>query len=86
MTDKIAINPKRLKWCMNEIGINFEQLSPEINISKKALESATLSINQLEKIANYFKRGLLFFIDPADVNEDALYSSALNELIKNGKI
>lgn len=77
--DKIAINANRLKWCMNTAQTDIEYLSTEIHIAKPTLELAmdnqgALSISQLEKIANYFKRSLLFFLDPSEVQEEKVYS------------
>ena len=76
---KIAINPHRLQWCMNTSEIDISGLSTSINIAMQTLEhamtnQAVLSINQLEKIANFFKRSLLFFLDPNEVKEEKIYS------------
>jgi len=77
--EKIAINPNRLQWCMNTSEINIDYLSASIHIARHTLEQvmmnrAVLSVNQLEKIANYFKRSLLFFLDPSDAQEEKIYS------------
>ncbi len=77
--EKIAINSKRLQWCMNTIEIDIDRLSAEIHIAKQTLEKAManqeiLSVKQLEKLANYFKRSLLFFLDPSEVQEEKIYS------------
>lgn len=77
--EKIAINPNRLQWCMNTIGVDLDGLSLKVRIAKKTLEQvmenqAALSVNQLEKIANYFKRSLLFFLDPNEAREETIYS------------
>ena len=76
---KLAINPKRLQWCMNTIEVDLDGLSLEVHIAKQTLEQvmenqAALSVNQLEKIANYFKRSLLFFLDPSEASEEKIYS------------
>jgi len=76
---KIAINPHRLQWCMNTSKIDISGLSTSINIAMQTLEhamtnQAVLSISQLEKIANFFKRSLLFFLDPNEVKEEKIYS------------
>ena len=77
--EKIAINPNRLQWCMNTSEIDIGYLSASIHIARHTLEQvmvnkAVLSVNQLEKIANYFKRSLLFFLDPSDAQEEKIYS------------
>jgi len=76
---KIAINPNRLKWCMNTVEIDVHQLSSELHIAPSTLDLAmgkeeALSVKQLEHLANYFKRSLLFFIDPNDIQEEKIYT------------
>ncbi len=77
--EKIAINPSRLEWCLNAVQIDIEHLSTKLNIAQKTLEQAmeskeVFSVNQLEKIANYFKRNLLFFLEYEELQEDEIYS------------
>ncbi len=77
--EKIAINPNRLEWCLNAVQIDIEHLSAELHIAQKTLEQVmakknALSIGQLEKLANYFKRSLLFFLETEDVQEEKIYS------------
>ncbi len=73
-TEKITINPTRLQWCCEAIGVDIEQFANDIDIAKSTLQKAEISIKQLEKIAKYFNRGLLFFLEPSDVVEDKIYS------------
>ena len=77
--EKVAINPNRLQWCMDVAEIDIDYLSLKIRVAPTTLEQAmrnkaTLSVNQLEKIANYFKRSLLFFLDPSEIQEEKIYS------------
>ena len=77
--EKISINPSRLEWCLNAVQIDIEHLSAELHIAPKTLEQVmdsqkVLSINQLEKIANYFKRSLFFFLEPEEVQDEKIYS------------
>ena len=77
--EKLSINPSRLEWCLNAVQIDIEHLSAELHIAQRTLEQVmdsqkVLSINQLEKIANYFKRSLLFFLEPEEVQDEKIYS------------
>lgn len=77
--EKIQINPNRLQWCCNTLDIDMNYLSKTIKVSKQTLDramdnQAILSVNQLKKIADFFKRSLLFFLDPSDVQEEKIYS------------
>lgn len=77
--EKVAINPNRLQWCMDIVEIDLDHLSSEVNIAKQTLEhvmenQAALSVRQLNEIANHFKRSLLFFLNPDEVEEEKIYS------------
>ncbi|MBT4836509.1 MAG: ImmA/IrrE family metallo-endopeptidase [Methylococcales bacterium] len=77
--EKIAINPTRLQWCMNASELDIGTLSKSLHIAEKTLElvmanKTVLSVNQLERIATFFKRSLLFFLDPNEVQEEQIYS------------
>ncbi len=59
--------------------INISALHEDIPIAKNTIASTmkgekALSIKQLQKIADYFHRSLLFFLEPKAVNEDKIYS------------
>jgi Zn-dependent peptidase ImmA (M78 family)/transcriptional regulator with XRE-family HTH domain len=76
---KIAINPNRLKWCCDTLGIDVYKFYQDVHIAEntisKALENKpALSVNQLEKIADYFNRSLLFFLGEQSVVEEKIYS------------
>ncbi len=76
---KIAINPNRLKWCCETLGMDVDSLHQEVDIAQKTVmqamqTKAVLSIKQLEKIASFFNRHLLFFLEPNDVVEEKIYS------------
>ena len=75
-TKKITINPARLQWCCEAIDVDIDHLSNDINIAKTTLQKAEVSIQQLTKIAKYFNRGLLFFL-----NELILFAMIIKVLI-----
>ena len=77
--EKIQINATRLQWCCDSLEIDINYLAKTIKIATDTLEKAmenkaVLSVTQLEKIAKFFKRNLLFFLDPSDVKEEKIYS------------
>lgn len=76
---KIAINPKRLRWCLDSYQLDIETLSKELGISKKTLEQAiaakqVISLTQLKNLSEFFGRDLFFLIETADVLEENIYS------------
>ena len=77
---KTAVNPTRLMWCCENYEIDVLQLSEKVHISERTLEAAiedkpVLSINQLKKIADFFNRSMLFFLNPNEVQEEKIYSA-----------
>ena len=74
-----AINPQRIAWCCEEQELNIAHLSRKVGIALTTLERVmvgedALSINQLQKIADYFNKGLLFFFEPGPVNAERIHS------------
>ncbi|BAS68478.1 ImmA/IrrE family metallo-endopeptidase [Bathymodiolus septemdierum thioautotrophic gill symbiont] len=77
--EKIAINPNRLAWCCETLEIDVSLLYKDIRFAENTIANAmkgkkSLTINQLQNIAKYFNRSLLFFLEPKDVNYEKVYS------------
>ncbi|CAK0769987.1 HTH-type transcriptional regulator / antitoxin HigA [Gammaproteobacteria bacterium] len=69
-----SINPKRIAWCCADQGITPGELASEIGIAEASIERVmagedSITFNQLRKIAEYFGRGVLFFLEESPVNE-----------------
>lgn len=69
-----SINPDRITWCCADHGITPGDLASELGIAAANIERAiagedSLTFNQLRKIADYFGRGMLFFLEPGPVDE-----------------
>jgi len=65
------VNIERLKWCLEDFGSTVSVVADELKIPKfpEVLSGESqLTFNQLKKIADYFGRGVLFFLDEAPVN------------------
>lgn len=83
------INMERVRWCCEQHGMTFTDLAGELDIADATLEQAAngkpvLSIKQLQKIAHFFNRGLLFFLESEPVNE-ASFRSVQFRTITNQK-
>jgi len=79
------INTKRLQWCCDEIGITVEELSEETKVSIGALKSLFegkkgLTYKQLKKLADFFGRGVFFFLEEGDVAEERVHSANFRTL------
>jgi len=78
--DKIkGVNPSRIRWCCDDLGVSIEELAHETGIALVTLEKAlegkdALSVKQLQKLALHFNRGLLFFLEEGPVSEERVHS------------
>ena len=69
-----SINPDRIRWCCEDCGIALEKLASDTHIAPQTLAKAmtgepSLTFSQLKKLAKYFNRGVLFFLEPGAVQE-----------------
>ena len=71
-----SVNPARIAWCCADLGITPEQLAAEVDISPNTMTRILAgeggpSFLQLSRIARFFSRGVLFFLEdgPADAAE-----------------
>jgi len=78
--EKTAINAGRLEWCLDSFGLTLEELAVGVKIFLNTLMSASegeaaLTIGQLKKLSDYFHKSMLFFINPAPIEEDKILSA-----------
>ena len=74
------VNPNRLKLCCQELGITLDALAQEAsvpleNIQKVIEGTPGFTFLQLRKIADYFGRGVLFFLEAGDVDISQIHST-----------
>ena len=79
------INPQRIVWSCQEFGITPDILSTQLKISRENFNKTLngedgITVNQLRKIARYFERGLLFFLEEEPVNEETIHSPQFRTL------
>lgn len=78
--DKVThINMDRVRWCCEQHGMTLSDLGRELSIAEATINLAVegepaLSIKQLQKIASFFNRGLLFFLEQEPINESSFRS------------
>lgn len=96
-----SINQERIAWCCADYGITPDDLAYELGIAASSMEHVMagedgMTFNQLRKVADYFGRGVLFFLEsgPVDVaqvhtaqfrtlaNQKPELSSSLKKLIE----
>ena len=80
-----SINPDRLAWCCADRGVTVDECASEVgiptaNLSKVLAGEPGLTFNQLRKLADYFGRGVLFFLEPEQVDATQVHSPQFRTL------
>jgi Zn-dependent peptidase ImmA (M78 family) len=80
-----SINPARLAWCCADRGVTLEECAAELGIAATNLEKVMagepgLTFNQLRKLAEFFGRGALFFLEPDPVDEAQVHTPQFRTL------
>jgi Zn-dependent peptidase ImmA (M78 family)/plasmid maintenance system antidote protein VapI len=80
-----AINPERIKWCCADYGITPSDLASELDIAKTSIEHVMagkdgMTFNQLQKLARYFDKGVLFFLEQQPVDETRVHTPQFRTL------
>ncbi len=79
------LNYERLRWCSDDFGISPEEIGEHIHVSSgrwKAVLAGEegLTFAQLRSMAEFFGRGVLFFLEPGAVNESQVRTPAFRGL------
>lgn len=69
-----SINPERIAWCCADFGMTPVDLASALSIAEAGIERVMnrkdgLTFHQLSKLAAYFDKGVLFFIEEGPVDE-----------------
>lgn len=80
-----SINPERIEWCCADYGITPGDLASELNIAASSIDRVMLgedgvTFSQLRKIAEYFGRGVLFFLESGPVDETQVHTPQFRTL------
>jgi len=80
-----SVNSERVRWCCREHGITVVELADQLKVDAARLDAAALredglTFNQLQKLAGYFHRGVLFFLESGPVNANRLHSPQFRTL------
>jgi Zn-dependent peptidase ImmA (M78 family)/transcriptional regulator with XRE-family HTH domain len=75
-----TINPDRISWCCAERGITPEELAKTLQISESTFQSMMegrggITFKQLQRLATYFNRGVLFFLETDAVVEETVHTA-----------
>ena len=80
-----SLNFQRIEWCCEQAGITPEHLASDVGIAIDTLRKAregidALTPGQLRKIATYFGRGILFFLEPSPAEQVKIYTPQFRTL------
>jgi Zn-dependent peptidase ImmA (M78 family)/plasmid maintenance system antidote protein VapI len=80
-----SINPERIAWCCADHGITPGTLASELGIAATSIDRVMsgqdgITFNQLRKIAEYFDRGVLFFLEQGPVDEAQVHTPQFRTL------
>ncbi len=80
-----GVNADRIRWCCEKFGVSLHDLAVRLNISPSTIANAmegqpSLSVRQLGLIAEFFGRGLLFFLEAESVNEERVFTAQFRTL------
>jgi len=80
-----SINPERIVWCCQDYGITPDKLALDLNIAGATIDRMMagedgLSFRQLQKIAEYFGRGVLFFLESGSVDDIQIHTPQFRTL------
>lgn len=80
-----AVNRERIEWCCAEQGITPGEMADVLDISDDRWsafwnDDLGLTFNQLRKLAEYFGRGVLFFLEPGPVVTEQVHTPQFRTL------
>ncbi len=79
------VNPERIRWCCNDYGITPEDLAERLKIPQSRLNALLegadgITYSQLRRVADFFGRGVLFFLESGTVDETQLRTANFRTL------
>ena len=83
--DRIEFNHGRIEWCCRDSGVTLRDLAGETGVSESTLSKASsgeqgLTYPQLKKVADYFGRGVLFFMEEGEVRPERVHTTAFRSI------
>lgn len=82
-----AFNPERFLWCCEDFGVSPEDVAQQLQISEGSISKIlggdlAPTFGQLRKIAKYFNRGVLFFVQSGAIDEETVHTPQFRSLSK----
>ena len=80
-----SVNPRRIEWCCEDRNVSLAELAVDTNIALPTLEKTMagepgVTFGQLRRIADYFGRGVLFFLEPGPADATLVHTPQFRTL------
>ena len=80
-----SINTERITWCCADYGITLADLVSEVDIAPSTMKRVMagyegMTFIQLSKVAKFFGRGVLFFLEGGPVDETRVHTAQFRTL------
>ena len=80
-----SVNIERVKWAFREFGITPAQLAESIGVPEPTINRLVtghgITFNNLKKIAYYFGRGVLFFVEQEAIEATEVYTQQFRTIL-----
>lgn len=85
MTRIDQVNRDRIEWCCADYGLSAQDLAAEVGISEQSMQAIMggdqqPTFLQLERIAKFFGRGVLFFLEPGAPTTEEVHTPEFRTL------
>ena len=80
-----SVNLDRIEWACAEYGITLEQLAPIAGVPESTINRLVIgdgiTVNNLQKIAEFLGHGVLFFVEQGPVDTDSIYTPQFRTIL-----
>jgi Zn-dependent peptidase ImmA (M78 family) len=79
------VNRERIEWCCTDYGMSVQDLAAEIGMAQASMQAVIAgeqlpTFAQLERIARFFGRGVLFFLEPGEPEIEQVHTTQFRTL------
>lgn len=75
---KLPINTNRFNWCLDTFEIHIDDLAPKIGVKKSIFKQTKngieLTVKQIQKLASFFNKDVLFFLENKPISKNSILS------------
>ena len=80
-----SVNIERIEWACHEYGITHAQLAASVRVPESTIDRLIagdgITFNNLQKIAEFFGHGVLFFVEQGPVDVATIYTPQFRTIL-----